>query len=305
VPAEPPLLKSAIDGLPVRRGKVRDVYDLGDALLLVATDRLSAFDVVLPTGIPDKGRVLTQLSNFWFAALAAGTLGIAPVRIHLIETDVTRFPESLAPYRSMLSGRAVIVQKTNVVPIECVVRGHLAGGGWKEYQAGGAICGVRLPAGLRLAERLPEPIFTPTTKAERGHDESISFDAAAAQVGRELLAKIREQSLAIYRAAAAFALQRGVIIADTKFEWGVSPDSGALVLIDEVLTPDSSRFWPADAVQVGHEPPSFDKQFVRNYLETLDWNKTAPGPALPPEVVAATRQRYVDAYERLTGQLFT
>ena len=292
------LLESSVPGLPVRRGKVRDVYDLGDRLLLVATDRLSAFDVVLPTGIPDKGKILTQLSNFWFAFLGD------TVRHHLVATEVAQFPPQLQAQRAALAGRSVIGLKTRVMPIECVVRGYITGSGWKDYQKSGMVSGVRLPAGLQNCQQLPEPIFTPTTKADQGHDEPISFDAAAEKVGRTLLTRARDRSIALYQRAAEYARTRGIIIADTKFEWGVREDANDPILIDEALTPDSSRFWPADRYQPGREQPSFDKQYVRDYLQTLDWNKQPPGPALPDEVVANTRAKYVEAYERLTGRKF-
>ena len=280
-------------GLKLRgRGKVRDIYELGDRLLIVATDRLSAFDVVLPTPIPDKGRVLTQLSLFWFEKLA----GIVPN--HVISAK--DFPRELAPYESALEGRAMLVRRTEPVPIECVVRGYISGSAWKDYQKTGAICGIPLPAGLRESDRLPEPIFTPSTKATTGHDENISFEETVSRIGRPLAERLRDTSLAIYRRAAEHAAARGIIIADTKFEFGL--DNGKLILIDEVLTPDSSRFWLADQYQPGRGQPSFDKQFVRDYLETLNWNKTPPGPGLPPDVVAKTSATYLEAYERLTGK---
>jgi phosphoribosylaminoimidazole-succinocarboxamide synthase len=281
------LLKSDVPGVPCRRGKVRDVYDLGDRLVLVATDRISAFDVVLPTGIPDKGRILTALTLFWL-----DTLG---VENHLIGTDP---PPGFEP----LAGRLCVVQKAKVVPIECVVRGYLAGSGWKEYQAGGAVCGVPLPPGLREASRLPRPIFTPATKEEQGHDENISFERMCSLVGESLSEELRRRSLALYEKAAAHAAGRGILIADTKMEWGVMPD-GRLLLIDEVLTPDSSRFWPADGYREGANPPSFDKQYVRDWL-TANWDKQGTPPALPDEVVAQTRAKYVEAYEKLTGRTF-
>ena len=299
------LLQSEIPGLPVRRGKVRDVYELGgERLLIVASDRISAFDVIMPTGIPEKGRILTQLSNFWFESLGAGKLGEIPVKTHLVETDFARFPVELQGYREQLEGRAVIVRKTKVIPIECVVRGYITGSGWKDYQKTGMVSGVKLPAGLRQCGQLPEPIFTPSTKAERGHDEPISIEAAAGQIGEKLAGRIRDFSILIYARAAAYARGRGIIIADTKFEFGVVAGEEMPVLIDEMLTPDSSRFWPADQYEPGREQASFDKQYVRNYLETLSWNKTPPGPVLPEEVVAGTRGKYVEAYERITGRKF-
>lgn len=292
------LLESHLPGLPVRRGKVRDVYDLQDRLLIVASDRLSAFDVVLPTGIPDKGKVLTQISNFWFRFFGDN------IQHHLLATDLKDFPAQLKGYGDQLAGRSVIVRKTKVVPIECIVRGYITGSGWKDYQKSGKICGITLPAGLKWSEKLPEPIFTPTTKAEQGHDEAVSFDQAAAQVGRDVMTYVRDASLRLYALAADYARTRGIIIADTKFEWGLPPEGGHPILIDEALTPDSSRFWPADQYGVGRDQPSFDKQYVRNYLETLTWNKTYPGPALPGEVVANTRAKYIEAYEKITGQKF-
>jgi phosphoribosylaminoimidazole-succinocarboxamide synthase len=278
--------------LPVhRRGKVRDVYDLGDSLLLVATDRISAFDVVLSPGIPDKGIVLTQISNFWFDHFR-------DVPNHLLEIDFDRFPDKLRIHEP-LRGRAVIAKKCEVVPVECVARGYLAGSGWKEYQASRSVCGVALPDGLVQASQLSEPIFTPATKAEEGHDENISFERMCEIVGTDLAEKLRGLTLSIYSRAAAFARKKGVIIADTKFEFGLL--DGKIIWIDEALTPDSSRFWPETEYRTGVSPASFDKQFVRDWLETTDWNKTPPAPALPDEIVAKTRAKYVDAYERLTG----
>jgi len=273
------------------RGKVRDIYALGDRLLIVATDRLSAFDVVLPTPIPDKGRVLTQISLFWFEKLA----DVVPH--HVIATK--NFSGELAPYAASLEGRAMLVRRTEPVPIECVVRGYISGSGWKDYQKTGAICGIPLPAGLRESDRLPKPIFTPSTKATTGHDENISFDETVARVGRPLAEKLRDTSLEIYRRAAEHASARGIIIADTKFEFGLI--GSQLIWIDEALTPDSSRFWPADLYAPGKAQPSFDKQFVRDYLERIGWNKQPPAPALPADVVAGTRDKYREAYQRLTG----
>jgi phosphoribosylaminoimidazole-succinocarboxamide synthase len=285
--------ETRLTGLRLRgRGKVRDIYDLGDRLLIVATDRLSAFDVVLPTPIPDKGRVLTQLSAFWFEKLR----NVAPH--HLLTT--TEFTGELAPHAETLRGRAMLVRKTEPLPIECVVRGYLSGSGWKEYKANGRVCGIPLPVGLRESDELPEPIFTPATKAQSGHDENISFGEMAERVGDGLALRLREASLEIYRRAAAFASQCGIIIADTKFEFGLVGDE--LVWIDEALTPDSSRFWPADQYEPGHGQPSFDKQYVRDYLERIGWSKQPPAPELPPEVVAATSAKYREAYRRLTGQ---
>ncbi|MGH8228634.1 MAG: phosphoribosylaminoimidazolesuccinocarboxamide synthase [Steroidobacteraceae bacterium] len=279
----------------VSQGKVRDIYAVGrDRLLIVTTDRLSAFDVVLPDPIPDKGRVLTQISSYWFAR----TRHIVPNHLEeaALET-VIRDPGEL----ELLTGRAAIVRRLKTLPLEAIVRGYLAGSGWKEYQRAGSVCGIRLPSGLQLAQRLPQPIFTPTTKAPLGsHDSSLAFAAAEALVGAELAAAVRDTALALYRFAAREAEARGIIIADTKFEFGVDP-AGALVLIDEALTPDCSRFWPADTYRAGVSPPSFDKQFIRDYLETLDWNKQAPGPRLPPEIIAKTSAKYTEALERLTA----
>ena len=276
---------------PVARGKVRDIYDLGERLLLVATDRLSAFDVVMPTPIPDKGRVLTQLSLFWFQHLH----DLIPHHV----LSATAFPPPFDVYRDELAGRSMVVRKTEPLPIECVVRGYLSGSGWKDYRGTGGICGIALPAGLRESDRLPEPIFTPATKATSGHDENISFAQAAALIGKELAERVRSVSLEIYRRAAAYAEPRGVILADTKFEFGLL--NGELIWIDEALTPDSSRFWPAALYRPGGAQPSFDKQFVRDYLESIQWPKTPPGPELPERVVSATREKYREAYRLLTG----
>ena len=273
------------------RGKVRDIYDLGDRLLIVATDRLSAFDVVLPTPIPDKGRVLTQLSLFWFEKLA----DVVPH--HAIEAK--NFTGELAPYADALAGRAMLVRRTQPAPIECVVRGYISGSGWKDYQKTGAICGIALPAGLRESDRLPEPIFTPSTKATTGHDENISFEETVSRIGRPLAERLRDVSLTLYRRAVEHAAARGIIIADTKFEFGLRGDE--LIWIDEALTPDSSRFWPAGQYSPGKAQPSFDKQFVRDYLEKIGWNKQPPAPALPPDVVSGTQQKYREAYQRITG----
>jgi len=279
-------------GVPLlSRGKVRDLYQLGDRLLIVATDRLSAFDVVLPTPIPEKGRVLTQLSLFWFEMLR----DVVPNHV----LSATDFPEELAPYRDELNGRAMLVRLTQPIPIECVVRGYLSGSGWKDYRATGKVCGIALPAGLRESDRLPEPIFTPATKATTGHDENISFDEVVGRFGRELAERLRAVSLELYRRAAAYAEPRGIILADTKFEFGLLHDE--LIWIDEALTPDSSRFWPAAEYQPGRAQPSFDKQYVRDYLERIGWSKQPPAPELPPEVVAATQSKYREAYRRLTG----
>ena len=289
------LLQSALP-FPVRRGKVRDVYDLGEALLIVATDRISAFDCVMPNGIPDKGKILTALSLFWFERIRQ-----LDVPIHLIASDVPDYPAPVREYADQLEGRSMLVRKASVVPVECVARGYLAGSGWKEYRQSQTVCGIALPAGLRQCDQLPAPIFTPATKEESGHDINISFEDAADRIGRGLAEHLREQTLRIYQWAAAYARQRGVIIADTKFEFGKTPD-GKVMLIDEVLTPDSSRFWPAGEYQPGHDQPSFDKQFVRNWLESQPWDKTPPAPMLPEHVVQGTRTRYIEALELLTGR---
>jgi phosphoribosylaminoimidazole-succinocarboxamide synthase len=288
------LIETQIDAFPLwRRGKVRDVYDLGDRLLIVATDRLSAFDVVLPTGIPGKGKLLTQISLFWFRLLA----DVAPN--HVITSDVADYGPQLQRYRDQLQGRSMIVTKTQVAPVECVVRGYLAGSGWKDYQRNGAVCGIALPGGLKESQRLDEPLFTPSTKAEQGqHDENIDFATVERILGRQRAAELRDASLEIYRRARTYAEARGILLADTKFEFGVK--DGGLVWIDEALTPDSSRFWPADGYAPGRSQPSFDKQYVRDYLETLAWDKRPPGPILPPEVVARTREKYREACVRLT-----
>lgn len=282
-------------GFPlIARGKVRDVYAVGDdQLLLVATDRISAFDCILGSPIPGKGRLLTQISLFWFDLLR----GLTPN--HLITANVDEFPAPLQPYRDQLEGRTMLVRRARMVDIECVARGYLAGSGWKEYKASGAICGINLPAGLAESAELPEPIFTPATKAHSGHDENISFERAAELAGMELATQLRDLTLALYRRAAAYARTRGIIIADTKFEFGFIGDQ--LVLADEVLTPDSSRFWPADDYEPGRPQASFDKQYVRDWLETLDWNKQPPAPALPDYVVARTYEKYREAFDRLTG----
>jgi len=277
----------------VARGKVRDIYEVGEYLLIVATDRLSAFDVVLPDPIPDKGKVLTQLSKFWFDRFS----GL--VANHVVETDAMRFPASLAPFRVQLEGRAMLARKASPLPVECVVRGYLAGSGWNDYRKTGAVCGIKLPADMKQAEKLPEPIFTPSTKATAGHDENISQQQAAALVGIDLAREIGEVSLDIYRKAAEYALGRGIIIADTKFEFGLY--EGKLMWIDEALTPDSSRFWSVAEYKVGMSPPSFDKQFVRDYLLSIKWDKTPPAPKLPPEVIKGTRDRYREAYRLITG----
>ncbi|MFO0913536.1 MAG: phosphoribosylaminoimidazolesuccinocarboxamide synthase [Pirellulales bacterium] len=292
--AAAPYLESNLPGIPVRRGKVRDVYDLGDRLLLVSTDRISAFDYILPTGIPDKGRVLTQISDFWFQRLNV------PHQVITTRLSEMGLPSGvdLAP----LEGRSMLVRKTRVVPMECVVRGYLAGSGWKEYRSQQTVCGLPLPSGLAESAELDEPIFTPATKAESGHDENISFEEMSRQVGADVAEELRDRSLAIYQQGAAYARTRGILIADTKFEWGW--DGDRLILIDEVMTPDSSRFWPADQYRTGVSPPSFDKQFVRNWLESTTWDKNSPPPPLPPDVVEQTRAKYIEALERLTGHAF-
>jgi phosphoribosylaminoimidazole-succinocarboxamide synthase len=289
------VIETNLTGLPVRRGKVRDVYDLGDRLLLVSTDRISAFDWVLPTGIPDKGRVLNQIAAFWFELLGEPN--------HLIAADVEQMDLPAGIDRQLLAGRTSLVRKTEVVPIECVVRGYLAGSGWKEYRQSGTVCGIELPAGLVESSRLPKPIFTPATKAETGHDENVSFERTVELIGPEVAEELRRRSLDIFRRGSEYARQRGILIADTKFEWGRL--DGRLILIDEVLTPDSSRFWPTAGYEAGRGQPSFDKQFVRDWLETTGWDKNSPPPSLPDEVVARTRQKYVEAYELLTGRRFS
>jgi phosphoribosylaminoimidazole-succinocarboxamide synthase len=295
----PALFESSLPGLPVRRGKVRDVYDLGDCLLIVATDRISAFDWVMPTPIPDKGRILTQLSLFWFQFLG--------VPHHLLSTDLSRVPFPPGTDRQWFEGRSMLVRRCRVVPVECVVRGYLEGSGWREYQATGRVCGIALPRGLRQCDRLPEPIFTPATKETSGHDQNITLQDMARRLGEATADWLRQHSLSIYRQAAEYARQRGILIADTKFEWGWPADTSdpsELILVDEVLTPDSSRFWPADRYEPGHPQPSFDKQFLREWLETTGWDKNSPPPPLPDDIVARTREKYIEAYQRLTGQTF-
>jgi phosphoribosylaminoimidazole-succinocarboxamide synthase len=288
------LTQTSIPSLPLwRRGKVRDVYDLGDRLLIVATDRISAFDVVLPTPIPAKGTVLTQLSLFWFRLLA----DVVPN--HVITADVADYPRELHVVRDQLEGRSMLVRKTEPFPVECVVRGYLAGSGWKDYQGSGAVCGITLPAGLRESDRLEHPLFTPSTKAETGHDENISFERMSGIVGANRAAELRDLTLELYRRARAHAEGCGILLADTKLEFGLS--EGRVVWIDEAFTPDSSRFWPRDAYEPGRAQPSFDKQYVRDYLETLQWEKRPPGPPLPEDVVSRTREKYLEAHARLTG----
>lgn len=299
MPSAPPILETSLTGLtPYRRGKVRDLYELDDRLLIVATDRISAFDFVLGSAIPDKGKVLTQLSAFWFAR----TQDIVPN--HLLSTQLTDYPASLSRHADLLRGRSMLVRRTTPVPIECVARGYLAGSGWKEYRETGGVCGIRLPAGLQESDRLSVPIFTPATKAESGHDLNISQDAAGRLVGRELLDRLRDLTLALYARAAAHAESCGIVVADTKFEFGLVETEGQreIVLIDEALTPDSSRFWPKDLYRPGTAQPSFDKQYVRDYLDGIQWNRQLPVPDLPDHVVARTREKYLEAFRRLTGR---
>ena len=290
------VLETSLTDLPLRRGKVRDIYDLGQQLLLVATDRISAFDWVLPTGIPEKGRLLTEISCFWFDTLK--------VPNHLLTTDLDQVDLPPGADRASLAGRTMVVRKAEVVPVECVVRGYLSGSAWREYQQQGTVCGLRLRGGLGESDLLPEPIFTPATKAEVGaHDENISFDEMAQLVGRDLADDLRRRSLDIYRRGAELARSRGILIADTKFEFGRI--DGEVILVDELLTPDSSRFWPADQYQPGRGQPSYDKQFVRDWLSASGWDRNSPPPALPDEIVRQTREKYVEAYEKLTGGKFT
>lgn len=288
------LVQSEIPGVPVKRGKVRDVYDFGSQLLFVATDRISAFDYILPTAIPRKGEVLTRISKFWFEMF--------DVEHHLISTDISTLPLPDGTNFEQLQHRSMVVTKTEVVPFECVVRGYLAGSGWNEYQTSSAVCGVPLPSGLKQAAQLPEPIFTPATKAEEGHDINVSFDVMAEGVGTQLATELRDLSLQIYAKGAEFARDRGIIIADTKFEFGLL--DGKVILIDEVLTPDSSRFWPADHYEPGTSPYSFDKQFVRDWLLNSSWDRNSPPPELPGEIVEKTASRYIEAFETLTGTPF-
>jgi phosphoribosylaminoimidazole-succinocarboxamide synthase len=306
-----PLLQTDLDGLALhRRGKVRDVYEIGDELLIVATDRISAFDYVLGSGIPDKGKVLTQLSGFWFERM--GDL----VPHHLISMEIEEFPAAARAHADQLRGRTMLVRRTDPIPIECVARGYLSGSGWKEYQQSGCVCGIKLPRGLRESDRLPEPIFTPATKADTGHDINISEGEAGRLIGEDLIATLKALTLEIYSRGVAHAESKGIIIADTTFEFGLAPasrnpsrrsaegakaDGNDIVLIDEVLTPDSSRFWPQDRYEAGHGQPSFDKQFVRDYLEEIKWNKQPPVPSLPDDVIQRTRDKYVEAFRVLTG----
>ena len=302
MPLPAPILQTAVARrAPDRQGKVRDIYEFGDQILIVATDRISAFDYVLGSGIPDKGKVLTQISAFWFER----TRDI--VENHLISTRISDYPKETRTELGVLKGRSMLVRRTEPLPIECVARGYLSGSGWKDYQATGAVCGIALPAGLRESDRLPEPIFTPATKAQSGHDINISEADAAALVDPTVLARAKALTLRLYAEGSAHAESCGIIVADTKFEFGLLPDDGRpaaerLILIDEALTPDSSRFWPADSYAPGGPQPSFDKQFVRDYLEAIKWNKQPPVPSLPDDVVAKTREKYVEAYRRLTGR---
>jgi phosphoribosylaminoimidazole-succinocarboxamide synthase len=290
----PPLSSINLPGIhKLRSGKVREVFDLGETLLFVVTDRLSAFDVILPDPIPHKGAVLNQISAFWFNRFDK-------IENHFITADFERFPKELQNFREQIAGRSMLVKKTKPLTVECVVRGYLAGSGWKEYQESQRVCGIKLPAGLQLGAKLPEPIFTPATKADEGHDENIDMKRCAEILGDEVAERVKELSLQIYSRGRDHAAQRGIIVADTKFEFGTIDDQ--LLLIDEVLTPDSSRFWPSDQYVVGQSPPSFDKQFVRDYLETLDWDKTPPAPRLPQEIIDKTSAKYVEAFERLTGE---
>lgn len=287
------ILETSLPGLEkINQGKVRDIYAVEDKLLIVATDRISAYDVVMPNGIPDKGRVLTALTKFW--------LGTLKPKNHLVTTDVEQMPEPVRAHADTLRGRTMLVKKAEVVPIECVARGYLAGSGWKEYQASGTVCGIPLPEGLRESDKLPETIFTPATKAESGHDENITFERMCEAVGRETAEDLRERTISLYECAAAYARERGIIICDTKFEWGVC--DGETILVDEVLTPDSSRFWPADQYEPGKSQPSFDKQFVRDWLSESGWNKEPPAPMLPDEIVRKTSEKYRQAVELLTGK---
>jgi phosphoribosylaminoimidazole-succinocarboxamide synthase len=287
------LLQSQLP-FPVRRGKVRDVYDLGEMLLIVATDRISAFDCIMPNGIPGKGKILTALSQFWFKKFADRFPN------HLISTSPADYTPQLRPFAEQLDGRSMLVKRAQVVPIECVARGYLAGSGWKEYVQTQSVCGIALPPGLKQCDKLPAPIFTPATKEESGHDINVSYEEAANRAGPHVMSELRDRTVSLYAQAAEYAAARGVIIADTKFEFGLHGEN--LILIDEVLTPDSSRFWPADQYAPGRDQPSFDKQFVRNWLEGQPWDKTPPAPELPTDVVEGTRRRYVEAYEKLTGE---
>lgn len=293
--SEGPVLETHFPGLNLlSRGKVRDVYDLGDSLLIVATDRISAFDVVMLTPVPDKGRILTGLSEFWLDFVKD------IVETHMLATDVAKYPPECQPFAAQLAGRSMWVRKAQMLPFECIVRGYLAGSGWKDYRRTGGICGIPLPAGLQEAEKLPEPIFTPSTKAERGeHDQNVPFEEMERQIGKELAGQVKAASLKVYKKAAEYALERGIIVADTKFEFGLV--DGRLLLVDEVLTPDSSRFWPADRYKIGCSPESFDKQYLRDYLINSGWTVADSAPSLPPDVVENTRSRYLEALERISG----
>jgi phosphoribosylaminoimidazole-succinocarboxamide synthase len=290
-----PLLEIDLPGIKLfKKGKVRNVFDLGDSLLLVASDRISAFDSVMPNGIPDKGAILTQISLFWFE------FSKKIVKNHVIESNVDRFPAALKPFKKMLEKRSIIGKKAELIPVECVIRGYLSGSGWKDYQRSGSICGIKLPPGMKESEKLPEPIFTPTTKAESGHDQNITEKEVIDAVGRETASFIKSKTIEVYRACAGHADQKGIILADTKFEFGFY--NGEIILIDEILTPDSSRFWPRDRYKAGQSQPSYDKQFLRDYLESIKWNKEPPAPVLPPEVVEKTREKYLEAFKRITGK---
>lgn len=292
------ILQTNIEDKNCIRGKVRDIYDLGDKLLIVATDRISAFDVVMTNGIPYKGIVLTKISRFWFDFLSK------EVEHHLISDNVKDFPKPFCDHPDQLTGRSMLVKKGQVLPIECIIRGYLAGSGWKEYQQSGTVCGQKLPAGLKQCDKLPEPIFTPSTKAERGtHDENISFEQCVEIVGKKTADYVRDKSIAVFKKAGEYAKSKGLILADTKFEWAFL--DGKIILVDEVLTPDSSRFWPADKYAPGRDQESFDKQFVRNYLESINFNKSGPGVELPPDIVKKTSDKYIEGFERLTGKKFT
>lgn len=286
------LIESSLPGIPVKRGKVRDVYDFGDRLLFVATDRISAFDWILSPGIPDKGRVLTQISRFWFERFE-------DLPHHLLSMNPADLPLPDQADLDALCGRCMVVKKTEVVPFECVVRGYLSGSGWKDYQTTGAVCGIELPEGLQQSDQLPQPLFTPATKAETGHDENVSFEIMSDAIGQELAEKLRDLSIQIYQQGSDYARQQGIILADTKFEFGIL--EGEAILIDEVLTPDSSRFWPAERYQPGGPQPSLDKQFVRDWLESTSWDKNSPPPELPEEIVSKTREKYFEAFRMLTG----
>ena len=292
------VLQTQIDGAEGKHGKVRDIYDLGDSLLIAASDRISAFDVIMTSGIPCKGQVLTQISKFWFEFLAD------TVENHLISDQVSDFPAPFCDHRDQLAGRTMLVKKTKVLPVECIVRGYITGSGWKEYQREGTVCGIGLPAGLKQCEKLPEVIFTPSTKAEIGeHDENIDYDTCVKLIGQEAADYVRDKSIEIFRKASDYAAAKGILLADTKFEWGEV--DGKIILIDEVLTPDSSRFWPADKYEAGRDQESFDKQFVRNYLEEINFDKSGAGVELPAEIIENTSAKYIEAYEKLTGKTFT